>query len=177
MDAPVVIVLASGRSRRFRAAGGQGNKLDADLCGRTVLERVCDAAQASGLAVHVERADHPGMGDSISAAVRVHPGAPGWLILPGDLPLVRPATVRAVAQALVSHPVVVPRTGGERGHPVGFAHVCGAALAALTGDRGAARVVEEHGAWVLDVDDPGCCLDVDTPERLEAARRLWRERA
>ena len=40
------------------------------------------------------------MGDSIAAAVRATAQAPGWLVLPGDLPLIRPDTLRTMAAAL-----------------------------------------------------------------------------
>jgi CTP:molybdopterin cytidylyltransferase MocA len=36
---PTVIVLASGRGERFRAAGGEGSKLQALLGGQTVLAK------------------------------------------------------------------------------------------------------------------------------------------
>ncbi|HEY2256300.1 MAG TPA: NTP transferase domain-containing protein, partial [Variovorax sp.] len=97
---PTVIVLASGRGERFRAAGGAGHKLQAPLAGSTVLAHTLAAVRASGLPWHLEDIGHPGMGDSIAAAVRATSGAAGWLILPGDLPLVQPATLHAVARAL-----------------------------------------------------------------------------
>ena len=176
--AHVVIVLASGRSERFRAAGGTGNKLDADLCGRAVLQRTLDAVRASGLPWHLESGPHPGMGDSIAAAVRHCAEASSWLILPGDLPLVQAETIRRVSAALAHAPVVVPQVAKpdgtvQRGHPVGFSQVCRDALMALTGDVGAAPVVRAVAAQRLDVDDIGCCLDVDTPALLEQARRMW----
>ena len=68
-------------------------------------------------------------------AVRATAGASGWLVLPGDLPLVQPHTLRAVAQALASHAVVAPVYRGERGHPVGFAAPCAQQLAALAGEQ------------------------------------------
>ena len=46
---PTVIVLASGRGERFRAAGGSGHKLQAALAGATVLEHTLTAVRASGL--------------------------------------------------------------------------------------------------------------------------------
>ena len=100
MTPPVVLVLASGRGERFRASGGQGSKLQAELAGKPVLEHTLAAVRASGLRWHLEDAGHPGMGDSIAAAVRVTRDAAGWLVLPGDLPLVRPDTLQRVAQAL-----------------------------------------------------------------------------
>ena len=174
---PVVLVLASGRGERFVASGGSGSKLEAMLAGRTVLQRTLDAVAASGLPWHLEQAAHEGMGDSIAAAVRATADAGGWLVLPGDLPLVRPQTLRAVAAALVQHTVVVPQFEGQRGHPVGFAVECGAALAQLKGEHGAASVVrtqaERNGLFSLEVGDPGIAIDIDTVHDLaEASRRL-----
>jgi HPt (histidine-containing phosphotransfer) domain-containing protein len=95
-SAPVVLVLASGRGERFRAAGGTTHKLQALLGGRTVLEHTLAAVRDSGLPWHLEDAGHPGMGDSIAAAVRATRGggrptwtAPRWkpcyLQAPADL--------------------------------------------------------------------------------------------
>src|SRR5215213_8982752 len=97
---PVVLVLASGRGERFIASGGSGSKLQALLAGKPVLEHTLAAVRASGLPFHVEDAGHPGMADSIAAAVRATPDAGGWLVLPGDLPLISPQSLRAVASAL-----------------------------------------------------------------------------
>lgn len=175
---PTVIILAAGRSARFRAASGGQDKLHAPLGERSVREHTIAAVQASGLPWHVvepahtAHIDQPGMGDSIATGVRACAQAAGWLILPADLPLVQPATLRAVAQALTSHTVVQPVYQGQRGHPVGFAATCGPALMALTGDQGARAVVQANTSYALAVEDAGCIHDVDTPEALEAARRL-----
>lgn len=171
-EAPVVLVLASGRGERFRAAGGTTHKLQALLGGRTVLEHTLAAVRDSGLPWHLEDAGHPGMGDSIAAAVRATRGAAGWLVLPADLPLVRGSSLRAVAQALRQHTVVVPQVAGQRGHPVGFAAPCGEALAGLQGPQGAASVIRAHTPWLLPLDDIGCITDIDTPADLERARAL-----
>ena len=114
------------------------------------------------------------MGDSIAAAVRATRGAAGWLVLPGDLPLVEPQTLRAVADTLtMGAPAVVPVFEGRRGHPVGFGEACGPALAALSGPQGAARLLRELAVYELPVDDIGCVTDIDTLDDLaEAARRL-----
>ncbi len=175
---PTVIVLASGRGERFRAAGGEGSKLQAMLAGQTVLARTLAAVKASGLPWHLEDAGHPGMGDSIAAAVRATPDAAGWLVLPGDLPLVQPATLRAVAAALHESGMQAaqPRHGDERGHPVGFAATCFAALSSLEGNQGAAPVLRALRAinCVADVvvDDIGIVTDIDTPAALSEAERL-----
>lgn len=178
---PVVIVLASGRGERFIAAGGTGSKLKALLAGRPLLERTLGAVRASGLPWHLEDTGHPGMGDSIAAAVRATPDAAGWLILPGDLPLVQAATLQAVAAALTGRVnAVQPQYKGERGHPVAFAAGCRAQLAALEGSLGASSVLRSMRAidsvTDLAVDDAGVVTDIDTPEALARAEALWLER-
>lgn len=177
MNHPVVLVLASGRGERFVASGG-GAKLQALLGGVPVLQRTLDAVRASGLDWHLEAAPHPGMGDSIAAAVRATRAAGGWLVLPGDLPLVRPETLQAVAAALAASRVVVPRYRGQRGHPVGFAADCGAALAALSGEAGAAAIVQAQAVaghvLALELDDAGIVTDIDTTADLASAEQLVR---
>lgn len=170
-------MLASGRGERFRAAGGTGSKLQAVLADQSVLGHTLDAVRASGLPWHLEDAGHPGMGDSIAAAVQATKDAVGWLILPGDLPLVQAATLRAVAAALsVKVRAAQPSFQGERGHPVGFSADCFAELSSLQGNLGAAPVLKalrETGAVAnVEVDDIGIVTDIDTPEALAQAERL-----
>ena len=170
---PVVLVLASGRGERFAASGGTVHKLSALLNGKTVLQHTLAAVRASGLPWHLEDAGRPGMGDSIAAAVRATANAPGWLVLPGDLPLIQPETLRTIAAALADCAVAVPVHHGERGHPVGFAAQCRQGLLALTGEQGAASVVrgqaEQGRVRLVDVDDAGTVTDVDTVQDLDRA--------
>jgi molybdenum cofactor cytidylyltransferase len=173
----VVLVLASGRGERFTASGGSTHKLQALLGTRTVLEHTLGAVQASGLPWHLEQAAHHGMGDSIASAARATPDAAGWLVLPADLPLVSADTLQAVARALQDHAVVVPQVLGRRGHPVGFSAVCGAALRALSGARGAVSVIRAFEPFLLPLEDIGCITDIDTLADLEAVRRLMENRA
>lgn len=174
---PTVIVLASGRGERFFAAGGGIHKLQVELGGKTVLQRTLDAVRASGLPWHLEQAPHPGMGDSIAAAVRATASAEGWMILPADLPLVLPDTLRRIAAAPEDQTVVRPVHEGRQGHPVRFARACGEALMALGGAPGAAAVVRRHRLWTVEVDDPGCVSDIDTPEDLARAQQILQARA
>lgn len=176
---PVVLILAAGLGARFRQAGGTQDKLLTPLGPQRVRDHVVAAAQASGLPWHVVEREHTthlsaqGMGASIATGVAATAKAPGWLILPADLPLVQADSLRRVAEALAHHTVVVPWVQGQRGHPVGFGGVCRKALLALSGDQGARGVMQAHIPWRLDLEDIGCILDVDTPAALaEAERRL-----
>lgn len=188
---PCILILAAGRGERFRASGGCTHKLAALLGGPgspTVLESTLASVLASGLPWHLERGPHPGMGDSIAAAVRATAGYPGWLILPADLPLVQPETLCTIAQALLetsagcSHAMTViqPQFHGKKGHPVAFSAAAAPILAQLTGDQGASSVVRQAataGSWtVFSTLDEGCVLDVDTVEALKQARSIWAQR-
>ena len=111
---PTVIVLAAGTGSRFRAHGGTSGKLQALLAGRPVLEHVLQAVRDSGLPWHVVTQEATaslspqGMGTSIASGVAATAQSTGWLILPGDLPLIQAHSLRAVALALATHAVVVP---------------------------------------------------------------------
>jgi molybdenum cofactor cytidylyltransferase len=113
-----------------------------------------------------------GMGHSIAAGIAARADAPGWLLLPGDMPLVRPATLLAVAAALEQHPVAYAQYQGRRGHPVGFAAELYSELMMLSGDEGARRIIARYPAQGVDVDDPGALLDLDTEADLASMRAL-----
>ena len=145
-----------------------------------MLQHVIDAVRASGLPYHVEDVGHPGMGDSVAAAVRATPDACGWLILPGDLPLIQPETLQSLALKLLepgaAHQVVVPICNGQRGHPVGFASACRDDLMRLQGAQGAAAVVRRFVVAEVTVSDIGCITDIDTVDGLKAAQARLDER-
>lgn len=171
-----MLILASGRGERFLASGGTTHKLQALLAGKTVLQHTLDAVKASGLPWHLEDEGHPGMGDSIAAAVGKTPDAAGWLVLPADLPLIQAETLLRVATALQSADVVQPvfEQAAEQlsGHPVGFARVCLDKLLKLEGNKGAAGVLIDYAAIKLVVNDVGIITDIDTVDDLARAEVL-----
>lgn len=186
---PVVIVLAAGLGSRF---AGVGHKLEQPLGGSTVLGRTLAAALATQLRVIVvctpalaplvrrsvaardtvvlPEQGPQGMGRSIAAGVSAAAAASGWLILPGDMPLVQPASIRAVAASLSQDPVVFAQHRGQRGHPVGFSSELYSELIALQGDEGARRLLMRFAAQPVVVDDPGVLMDIDTEADLDRAR-------
>lgn len=193
---PVVIVLAAGRGSRF---SGPRHKLAQDLGPSSVLGQTLANAIESRLPVVVVTtellaaeaarwvarrdivllpavgsagAGPLGMGYSIAAGVAARPEASGWLVLPGDMPLVRPATLVAVAAALAQAPVVYAQHHGRRGHPVGFAAELFSELVQLSGDEGARRVMARYPSQALELDDPGVLVDVDTVADLVAVREV-----
>ena len=193
---PAVIVLAAGKGSRFL---GPNHKLAQSLGTSTVLGTTLQHAIASNLPVvvvttaaladaacrsvaardvivlpEVGAPGHArlGMGLSISVGVAARPDAGGWLILPGDMPRVQPATLQAVARALAQHAVSYAQHAGRRGHPVGFAAELYSELVMLSGDEGARRLVARYPAHGVDVDDPGALIDIDTVADLTALRNM-----
>jgi molybdenum cofactor cytidylyltransferase len=190
-----VVVLAAGRSERF---GAGRHKLAQPLGDSSVLAQTLACAIASHLRTVVVTTEPfvdiarrsvaardvivlpatgadglapLGMGTSIAAGVSASPDSGGWLVLPGDMPLVRPATLLAVARALAHHPVAYAQHRGRRGHPVGFAAELYPELTALSGDEGARRVIARYPAFAVETDDPGVLVDIDTEDDLDALRR------
>ena len=186
---PAVIVLAAGEGSRF---SGPGHKLEQRLGpnGETLLARtlrhaietemrvvvVCSEKLAPMVLNHMAARDtviihaahrHQGMGLSISAGVEATGDANGWLVLPGDMPLVQPSTILAVAEALHHYPVAYAQHRGRRGHPVGFSAELYSELIALRGDEGARRIVARYPAEGIELDDPGALLDIDTQADLQ----------
>ena len=111
-----------------------------------------------------------GMGYSIASGVSASSTASGWLVLPGDMPLVRPETLQAVAAQLAEHPIAYAQHKGRRGHPVGFAAELFTELVTLAGDEGARRLVARYPSTAVELDDPGVLIDIDTIDDLRRLR-------
>lgn len=190
-----LILLAAGRSRR---AGG-AFKLLAERDGVPLVAHVAAALSRSragtrivvlghraaevraavagvdAAAVFVEAFDH---GDGLSASLRA-----GIAALPVDVEAVAIclADMPDVDGALVDRlfaardpergrDVVVATDGGERGNPVVLPRRLLAAIAGLTGDVGARRILVEAGAAVVAVEAGAAARhDLDTAEALAAA--------
>lgn len=178
MSQPVVIILAAGRGERFLASGGKTHKLEALIGGKTVLAHVIQTVEAAALPWHLVRPEGGtgGMGESISLGVRATSEASGWLILPGDLPLIQPASLLRVAEGLEEKGVVVPHYQQQAGHPVGFRREYAEALLGLAGDVGAREIVARARGQgdVLDLSlaDEGVTFDIDTCADLQALQRI-----
>jgi len=186
MSGPVVIVLAAGRGKRF---GGRAHKLEQRLGSLSVIGTTLRQVLASQLPMIVVTTEavaatvrhtvaardivvlppvgtpgpEPlGMGYSIASGVSARPNATGWLILPGDMPMIRPETLQVVARELHNHTIVYAQHRGQRGHPVGFSAELYSELVTLEGDEGARRLVARYPAHGVEVADPGVLIDIDT---------------
>ena len=101
------------------------------------------------------------------------PETPGVVVSLGDMPNVTPGVIDRLAQVFAERGealAVVPTLFGQRGNPVLLARAAFPAVATLTGDQGARRLLDDAGDAVIEVpfDDPAIALDIDTPEALKA---------
>lgn len=190
------LVLAAGLSRR----AGPDNKLLWDVNGVPMVRRVTGVAAEAGLGpvgvivgheagrvraaladLAVETVDNleyaEGMASSLRAGIAwvqsVRPAARGVMIMLADMPGLRAEHVRAIAdtaRSSAADAIVAPVYDGRRGHPVWWPQSDFASLAALTGDRGAQRLLKSAGARLVTVAavDDGVLVDVDTAYDLAA---------
>jgi molybdenum cofactor cytidylyltransferase len=114
-----------------------------------------------------------GMYSSIRAGIgSLAPEVDACFVLPIDIPLVRPATVAAIAEHYDgSAPIFYPTFRGQRGHPPLIGRELFAEIAAGDGEGGLRAVLQRHAATAVAVADQAILLDMDTPEdhqRLDA---------
>ncbi len=190
------ILLAAGSGTRFG-----GRKLVADFNGPLVASAAHSARQADlplitviapgedavassvGLPVTIVVAEDARSGLSRSLAAGLAAAPDEWhvvLILLGDMPCVRPSTLKLIADhAPRTDSIVTVEYRGQRGNPVAWGRAYWPMLMALTGDRGGGALLQQFSERVtcLPVDDPGILIDVDTPADLDALRRARDARA
>jgi CTP:molybdopterin cytidylyltransferase MocA len=187
------LLLAAGRSRRMGA--GRLKQL-LPYGDRTAVRRCVDSLREAGVervvAVVAPReelraafaglsarlVENPDPESDMRTSVHLGLGALGAdagavLICLADHPLVRPATIRALAAEHAAHPgtILAPAWRGRRGHPVLFPR------AALNGVAAGLTLREARDAWPggvreVGVDDEGVVVDVDTPQDYARARAL-----
>ena len=175
------VVLAAGSSSRL---GGPKQLLpyrDTTLLGATLdMARGCDfgqiivtlggAAPAVRDAVPLDRIDVVvvDVGDGCSASLRValrrvHPDAPGIVLMLGDQPGVDPALVRRLLTEASGSPVAVCRYLDGVGHPFWLSRAVFGELAQLHGDKGVWKLIESGSVRVHELAVDGTVpLDVDT---------------
>ena len=99
--------------------------------------------------------------------------AAGILVLPVDMPLIRPDTVRAALDTFdaTDEPVLRATYRGRHGHPVIFGADMFPWLKRADPATGARAVLHQDPFRVrnLDVDDPGIVRDIDWPTSTEAS--------
>jgi CTP:molybdopterin cytidylyltransferase MocA len=191
----VAVVLAAGASSRLGRA-----KALLRFGERTALDLVLDGLRGAGLDAGVVvtgdfdaelraavdaapfawvRNPDPGAGRLGSIRVGLEAVAPGAVLLwPVDRPLAAADTLRALIEAARVFPdqVVVPESGGRRGHPLVLPESLRPVLAAAAPDASLREVLAASGIarHVVALDDPGIHHDLDTEEAYAEALSWWR---
>jgi len=108
---------------------------------------------------------------SLQVAVRhlqADAGCAGLLVHLVDHPYIDPELVDKMIAAFEESEklIVVPRHHGKRGHPVLFARSLFEELLDAPAEQGAKAVLNAHAGEtvVLDVEEEGVTIDIDTPE-------------
>jgi molybdenum cofactor cytidylyltransferase len=100
----------------------------------------------------------------------------GWLLTPGDHPIVHPLVLRTVVEAFKRdpHEIHIPTFQGKGGHPTLFPWALASRVAELPRDQGlnSLRKLADVRTALHPTDEPSILWDLDTPEdyaRLVAA--------
>ena len=181
------LVMAAGSGRRFG-----GNKLAADLDGKTLIRRALEAVPAAQFtavtvvsqyedieelagqfgfaAIHNDRPDL-GLSHTIRLGTEAMRGCDGILYMVADQPKLCQETVARIVEVFCQHPDRIVGAGheGRRGNPNLFPARFFEELMALSGDHGGSSVIRAHEDALLLVEtDAEELFDCDTPEALES---------
>lgn len=112
-----------------------------------------------------------GMGRSLAAALRhanATPGCEAVMVSLADMPAIRPASLSALRQGfLATGEATAPRYQGRIGHPRILPRAHWPTLMQATGDAGARQLIDWPRAHLVDVNDAGVLIDIDTPQDLD----------
>lgn len=191
------LILAAGQARRFGSDKRQASLPDGrSLLAHTLstYQTVCDTlyvvigpddafAQALCKEWECRAVVNPqperGMGSSLACGIQAikhddpTEAIRGVIVGLADMPGVSPQVIQLVQQTLQdrasSYPdqPVAPRHQGHLGHPRGIPRAWFDTLLHLTGDQGARSAIPWDQAHVLDVNEPGILIDIDTPADLD----------
>ncbi|HET8869407.1 MAG TPA: nucleotidyltransferase family protein [Aquabacterium sp.] len=191
------LILAAGQSRRFGRDKRQVNLPNGDtLLAHTlsVYRAVCEPlyvvigpedafagtlCEQQGCRPVVNPNATKGMGTSLACGVRAiehddpDESVQGLIVGLADMPAVTSPVIERVQRSLQelanSEPdrPVVPSHRGRLGHPRGIPRVWFDTLRRLSGDQGARSAIPWDQAHLLEIDDPGILIDIDTPADLD----------
>jgi molybdenum cofactor cytidylyltransferase len=191
------LVLAAGGSRRLGRPKqllpyGDGVMLDAVLatarsCGFDQLVLTlggsADAVLSAVDTTDFEIVENPGFGDGCSSSIAtaipaLHPEADVLVLVLGDQPGIQASSVRMLLEGRGDAALAVCRYDDGIGHPFAFHRSVLPTLAALHGDKGVWKLLEQRATDVCEVRVPGRIpLDVDTEADYELVLAELRNQA
>jgi len=194
------ILLAAGQGSRMG-----GGKLLLPIGDATVVEwaakSLIDVPVADlivvvgtyGLAIKRQLSDFPArfvlnpdpsseMAESIRCGLKIVDPASveAFLVLPADMPLVSPETIRFLVESLLASDksIAVPVFQGRRGHPVVFRSSLYETVLNFRSPQGIRPLVHGDPSKVLsvEVDDEGVIADLDNWDDYRRLLKLWERR-
>lgn len=192
------IILAAGLSSRMPAF-----KPLLQICGKTFIEHAVALFHQSGVEQIITVVGHraeqlipvltstssayvfnanvrDGMFSSVQRGVASrNPAWDAFFLLPVDIPLVRPDTVRALAEAFHNNSsalVCYPRNRSGRGHPPLLSSQIADSVLAYSGPDGLRGLLRSYEDQALDVPvhDPFIRMDADSRQDLAELRNRYR---
>jgi molybdenum cofactor cytidylyltransferase len=120
-----------------------------------------------------------GMFSSIQAGIKqLGPQHSAFLILPVDIPLVRPTTIRRLMEAAQENPdkIIYPTYNGKRGHPPLLPASLIPEILGWKQNGGLKAVLKAHEKLALEVpvEDNFILDDIDTPEDYQELLKHYR---
>lgn len=201
---PAAIVLAAGLSSRMDRFKPLARLGDSSVLGQVMAtlasagveqvlvvtghraEEVAGVAEAAGARAVHNPGYQKGMFTSVQAGVKgLDPETSGFFLLPVDIPLIRPATVRRLVgvfgkgDADVVHPAFL----GRRGHPPLLSAQIFPRIMKSDGNGGLRAVLERfeagnaHRVTDVSVADAGVLQDMDTEQDYVQVCRRWASRS
>lgn len=121
-----------------------------------------------------------GMMTSVQTGVRqLPPGYDAFFVLPVDIPLVKPSTIKQLMTAVQENPgkIIYPTYQGKKGHPPLIPTSLIPQILEWDKDGGLNAVLKEHENQALEiaVDDRFILKDIDTPEDYQRLLKLYSE--
>ena len=184
--------LPSGVAMGVAAASNLAQVVDELICVVRPQDELLQAELLrAGLRIVICQDADAGMSASLRAGINASPNANGWIIALADMPLIKPSTyqtviTKAIQQAkdlnhtklikqdqtvsAAQQRILVPSYQGQDGHPVYFPARFRDELLALSGDRGAKKLLYQYPESVqcIAVEDAGILQDFDTRADFEA---------
>ena len=114
-----------------------------------------------------------GMFSSVRAGIQ-HVKSDYFFIIPGDQPVVKTETFKQLL--LKSENIVIPRYKGKKGHPVFFNSILIPEILEYPDTEILRNYIHSKEVKIIDVDDPGIGMDVDTPEDYQKILKYYEKK-
>jgi molybdenum cofactor cytidylyltransferase len=133
-----------------------------------------------GINIVINHDYEKGMLSSVQAGIRnLQPGYQAFFVLPVDIPLVKPVTIRQIMDEGLAEPdkIIYPTFDGKRGHPPLIPSALIPDILKWQKEGGLKAFLKTYDKSALEVavNDANILLDIDTPEDYENLLKRYRQ--